>query len=121
MLLGRGSGRGGLVVPALAACARLAVAPRFRSVDGGKGGIDLIVALRMSNWGCRHIIDLMEPCYEYRHDYQSLPGVEGYDSQYWVHLYGAIKAEGTIWAPNPWSIRDERVRHTSVLSHAGLS
>lgn len=87
--------------------ALLAVNGFDECIDGGKGGIDLLVALRMSNWGCRHIIDIMEPCLEYSH-VSPHQGQPDYDGHKWVDLYGQIKATGAIRTENSWSIADER-------------
>ena len=93
---------------ALEAC--LAVNGFDECIDGGKGGIDLLIALRMSNWGARHIIDMMEPCDEYSH---VSPGwaKEGYDGNRWVDLYQAIRQNGAVRTENSWSIADEQASH----------
>ena len=84
-------------------------------IDGGKGGIDLLIALRMANWGCRHLVDLMEPCAEYSHVSPFTTGLPDYDGHKWVDLYGHIKASGAIRTENSWSIADERA---SRLTHS---
>lgn len=90
--------------------ALLAVNGFDECIDGGKGGVDLLIALRMANWGCRHLVDLKEPCLEYSHVSPHV-GQPDYDGNHWVRLYDVVKAHRAVRTENSWSIADERASH----------
>ena len=90
--------------------ALLAVNGFDECIDGGKGGIDLLIALRMANWGCRHLVDLKEPCLEFSHVSPHV-GQPDYDGNRWVGLYREIKDGRLVRTENSWSIADERASH----------
>ena len=77
------------------------------TIDGGKGGIDLEIALRMAHWGCEHLVDQREWAAEVLHRYYQT-SKEGYDGHYWVALYQKVKQERRIVSMNSWNIAHER-------------
>lgn len=75
--------------------------------DGYLGGMDVIFAARMRALGCRWLIDTKAPAFEaYEHlGYKDNAG----DLPDWRSLFWKAIA-GDTWAPNDWSIREERAK-----------
>ena len=78
--------------------------------DGDKGGIDVILARHLANWGCRYLFDTLISCREEQH-HPAKAGIGGHYAAHWDSLYQDARNTKAIWTPNSWSIEDERAEH----------